>query len=214
MPSNYFSGQTPPPPNMFRPETVNTGGTTTVGGAAGLTATPAGQAASGGQTPSTGGQTASSGGQINPTNATSVLPEQPLPLSTIPNSVSSSRAGIVATAGATYSMTTHATQSGNVIPDEFFYAHLIAQNRNAPHFNYMNHTSAQQNPNWAKFTRFKEELAGVMKNKLGVDFGNTRLYQKPYDATFDTVPFPNGWHMPDFIKFSGDDERTTWEHIS
>lgn len=52
-----------------------------------------------------------------------------------------------------------------------------------------------------------------MRNKLGVDFGNTRLYQKPYDPSFDTVPYPNGWRMPDFIKFSGYDARTTWEHI-
>ena len=54
----------------------------------------------------------------------------------------------------------------------------------------------------------------MMRNKLGVDFGNTRLYQKPYDTSFDTVTYPNGWRMPDFVKFSGDDERTTWEHIS
>jgi hypothetical protein len=28
------------------------------------------------------------------------------------------------------------------------------------------------------------------------------------------VAFPPGWHKPDFVKFSGDDNRTTWEHIS
>jgi hypothetical protein len=27
------------------------------------------------------------------------------------------------------------------------------------------------------------------------------------------VAFPPGWHKPDFVKFSGDDNRTTWEHI-
>jgi hypothetical protein len=54
----------------------------------------------------------------------------------------------------------------------------------------------------------------MMKNKLGVDMGNTRLYQKPYRADFDYVAFPLGWRMPDFVKFSGDDNHTTWEHIS
>jgi hypothetical protein len=54
----------------------------------------------------------------------------------------------------------------------------------------------------------------MMKNKLGVDMGNTRLYQKLYRADFDFVAFPPGWCMPDFVKFSGDDNRTTWEHIS
>jgi hypothetical protein len=54
----------------------------------------------------------------------------------------------------------------------------------------------------------------VVKTKLGVDIGNTNLYQKPYDHEFDRFPLPRGWHMPDLIKFSGDDDRTTWEHIS
>jgi hypothetical protein len=53
-----------------------------------------------------------------------------------------------------------------------------------------------------------------MRTRLGVDIGNTRLYQKPYDASFDSVSFPYGWRMPNFIKFSGEDGRTTWEHIS
>jgi hypothetical protein len=63
-----------------------------------------------------------------------------------------------------------------------------------------------------EFNRFKEDLANVVK--LGVDIGNTNLYQKPYDPEFDRFPLPHGWHMPDLIKFSGDDDRTTWEHIS
>lgn len=193
---------------MFRPKIVSISGTATVGSAAGQTATS-------GPSAGTGGQTASAGGQINPTNAMVVTPEQPLPLSATPNSAFCSRAGALANAGVTYSTTVQATQSGNVIPDQVFDAPIHAQNRNAPHhLNFVNHTSAQQNLNWAEFTRFKEELASVIRNKLGVDFGNTRLYQKSYDATFDIVPFPNGWRMPDFIKFSGDDERTTWEHIS
>jgi hypothetical protein len=54
----------------------------------------------------------------------------------------------------------------------------------------------------------------MIKNKLGVDMGNTRLYRKPYRADFDYVAFPPGWRMPDFVKFSGDDNCTTWEHIS
>jgi hypothetical protein len=59
-----------------------------------------------------------------------------------------------------------------------------------------------------ELAQFKEEIANMMKNKLGVDMGNTRLYQKPYRANFDYVAFPPGWRMPDF------DNRITWEHIS
>jgi hypothetical protein len=70
------------------------------------------------------------------------------------------------------------------------------------------------NPNWAEFNRFKEDLANVVKTKFGVDIGSTNLYQKPYDPEFDRFPLPCGWCMPNLIKFNADDGRTTWEHIS
>jgi hypothetical protein len=57
----------------------------------------------------------------------------------------------------------------------------------------------------AEFNKCKEDLANVVKTKLCVDIGNTNLYRKPYDVEC---------MMTDLIKFSGDDERTTWEHIS
>jgi hypothetical protein len=31
---------------------------------------------------------------------------------------------------------------------------------------------------------------------------------------FTVIKIPNSWRVPDFVKFSGDDARTTWEHIS
>ena len=52
-----------------------------------------------------------------------------------------------------------------------------------------------------------------MKTKLGVGMGTSRLYQKPYPAEFDLVSFPAGWCVPNFLKFSGDDNRAPWEHI-
>jgi hypothetical protein len=57
-------------------------------------------------------------------------------------------------------------------------------------------------------------LANAVKTKLRVDIGSTNLYQKPYDREFDRFPLPRGWCMPDLIKFSVDDDQTTWEHIS
>ena len=54
----------------------------------------------------------------------------------------------------------------------------------------------------ADFTRFKEDLACVLKSKLGI---NTK---------FDFVSYPAGWYVPEFVKFNGDDSRTTWEHVS
>ena len=47
-----------------------------------------------------------------------------------------------------------------------------------------------------------------MKTKLGVDMSNSKLYQKSYPAKFDLVSFPTSWCVPDFVKFSGNDNRT------
>ena len=66
----------------------------------------------------------------------------------------------------------------------------------------------------ADFSRFKEDLAGVLKSKLGIDMGGSRLYQKPYPPEFDFISYPVGWHIPEFVKFNGEDSRTTWEHVS
>jgi len=61
----------------------------------------------------------------------------------------------------------------------------------------------------ANLTRFKEDLAGVLKSKLGIDMGGSRLYQKLYPPEFDFVSYPAGWRILEFVKFNGDDSRTT-----
>lgn len=66
----------------------------------------------------------------------------------------------------------------------------------------------------ADLTRLKEDLANMCKAELGVDMGRSRLYRKPHPDDFDLVSYPVGWRIPDFIKFSGDDNKTTWEHIN
>ena len=38
-------------------------------------------------------------------------------------------------------------------------------------------------------------------------------YQKPYNHRFDTVPYPQGARIPEFSKFSGENGRSTYEHI-
>jgi hypothetical protein len=93
----------------------------------------------------------------------------------------------------------------NVLPD----LHRI-QNPNQPPVS--NLTSAAMRSQLAArndLAQFKEEVANMIRNKLSVDMGNTRFYQKPYRVDFDYVAFPPGWRMPDFVKFSGDDNRTT-----
>ena len=65
----------------------------------------------------------------------------------------------------------------------------------------------------ADFNRFKEDLAGVLKSKLGIDMSGSRLYQKSYPPEFDFVSYPGGWCVPEFVKFNSEDSRMTWEHV-
>ena len=66
----------------------------------------------------------------------------------------------------------------------------------------------------ADLARMKEDLANMFKEKLGFVAGRSRLHRRPYVDAFDLIPYPTGWRVPDFLKFSGDDNRSTWEHIS
>jgi hypothetical protein len=43
--------------------------------------------------------------------------------------------------------------------------------------------------------------------------GRARAYQKPYSKYFDTIPYLQGFRVPDFTKFNGDDTKTTYEHV-
>jgi len=69
----------------------------------------------------------------------------------------------------------------------------------------------------ADFVRMKADLnilLGTKLSQLGINPNKNWMYQRPYPDAFDLVPYPTGWYVPDFIKFSGDDNRSTWEHIS
>jgi hypothetical protein len=152
------------------------------------------------------------------TGAMELVRYQPLPISVMPNQMVPTFPNTISSVGSHYSMTINASTSKNIISDDVFESYRLAQAKIASYLNKVNLENPQppqpNNPNWGEFNRFKEDLANVVKTKLGVDITNTNLYQKPYDLEFDRFPLPRGWHMPDLIKFSGDDDRTTWEHIS
>ena len=38
--------------------------------------------------------------------------------------------------------------------------------------------------------------------------------KKPYPTLFDSVAYSIGFRLPEFVKFSGEDTRSTFEHIS
>jgi hypothetical protein len=43
--------------------------------------------------------------------------------------------------------------------------------------------------------------------------GRARSYQKPCPTYFDTIPYPRGFQVPDLAKVTGDDAKTTYEHV-
>jgi hypothetical protein len=148
-------------------------------------------------------------------------PDQPLPLSVVPSTLVQSQYNAYGTVSPMYSTVAHTSPpipnvgSSYSVPNDVFTDLHRIQSPNQPPVS--NLRTATMQPHLAarnELAQFKEEIANMMKKKLGVDMGNTRLYQKPYRDDFDYVAFPPGWRMPDFVKFSGDDNCTTWEHIS
>jgi hypothetical protein len=39
------------------------------------------------------------------------------------------------------------------------------------------------------------------------------VYQKLYPNYYDQLPYPRGYRLPEFSKFSGEDGETTLEHV-
>jgi hypothetical protein len=67
---------------------------------------------------------------------------------------------------------------------------------------------AQQRP-WA------DVIADVMREQFGLKPKETgSLYRQPYPEWFERVPLPNRFKVPDFSKFSGQEDVSTYEHIS
>jgi hypothetical protein len=77
-------------------------------------------------------------------------------------------------------------------------------------------------PRGGSVNSFEECLAAVredfkrqMWETFLVELSNkSRVYQKSYPSHFDLVPYPVGWRTTDFVKFNGEDNRTTWGHVS
>ena len=62
---------------------------------------------------------------------------------------------------------------------------------------------------------YKNDLANLLRESFAVDVRRKiRTYQKPYPTTFDSVAYPAGFRLLEFVKFSGEDTRSTFNHIS
>ena len=54
----------------------------------------------------------------------------------------------------------------------------------------------------------------IFRQTFGIETKDKcRTYQRPHPKNYDYVAYPQGFKIPEFIKFTGDDSRTTLEHI-
>jgi len=60
-----------------------------------------------------------------------------------------------------------------------------------------------------------DKIAEVMRDQFGIKPKvNTYSYRTPYPPTYDLIPLPNRYKVPDFTKISGQDDTSTMEHVN
>ena len=64
-----------------------------------------------------------------------------------------------------------------------------------------------------KSSRIDEDLAHA-RNPYGSSKWKVSTYHRPYPLCYDYLKTPNGWWVPNFYEFCGQDSKTTVEHIS
>jgi hypothetical protein len=58
------------------------------------------------------------------------------------------------------------------------------------------------------------QLATILRESFSIEPKyRGRVYQKSYPNYYDQLPYPRSYRVPDFCKFSGDDGKTTLEHV-
>jgi hypothetical protein len=57
-------------------------------------------------------------------------------------------------------------------------------------------------------------LATILRESFGIESkGQGRAYQKPYPNYYNQLSYPRGNRIPEFSKFSGEEGKTTLEHV-
>jgi hypothetical protein len=58
------------------------------------------------------------------------------------------------------------------------------------------------------------QLAAILRESFSIEpKGRVRVYQKLYPNYYDQLPYPRGYRVLEFSKFSGEDDKTTLEHV-
>jgi hypothetical protein len=59
------------------------------------------------------------------------------------------------------------------------------------------------------------KIAEVMRDQFGIKpKANTYSYRTPYPPAYDLISLPNRYKVPDFTKFSRQDDTSTMEHVN
>jgi hypothetical protein len=59
----------------------------------------------------------------------------------------------------------------------------------------------------------RDQVARTLRELGFATRGRAKVYHKAYPEYFDTVPYPRGFWVPNFVKFTGDDSRMMYEHV-
>jgi hypothetical protein len=58
------------------------------------------------------------------------------------------------------------------------------------------------------------QLATILRESFGIEpKGRGHVYQKSYPDYYNQLSYPRGYRVPEFSKFSGEDGKTTLEHV-
>jgi hypothetical protein len=114
-----------------------------------------------------------------------MVPNPLLPLSVVPSTLGQSQNNAYGTVPPMYSTISHTSPpipnvaSSYRVPNDVFTNLHCIQNPNQPHVSRFNTSVAMQSQLATRneFAQFKEEVSNMMRNKLGVDMGTTRLYK-------------------------------------
>jgi hypothetical protein len=83
----------------------------------------------------------------------------------------------------------------------------------APNFK-PNSSSAQDPPRYS-IEYVHEQLTKTLHEHYCIGpTVQTHVYHKPYPEIFNSYSYPSRFRVPEFVKFTVDDNRTTWEHVS
>lgn len=69
-------------------------------------------------------------------------------------------------------------------------------------------------PNQHGPNNMEDIISQIIRDRFGIETRNrARVYKKPYPDYYDNVTFPHNYRVPEFTMFSGEDGKTTWEHV-